>query len=264
MKQLLMIPDINRLEESLELAEKYNLGFEYNDFFHPAILDDEQRIKQICDTYQKHIIPKYSTMHGAFLDVIPCSPDEKIRKVSGERIEQSIKVAEKIGASAVVFHTNYNPFLNTPAYVEQWIEQNVAFWSQVLESHPGISIYLENMFDVSPDMLQEVSGKLCRYKNYGVCLDYAHAALSKESLQVWVETLGRYVKHIHINDNDLVSDLHLAWGSGAIDRELFYHSYETYMKDATILIETSSIENVQDSLKVLAEDGFLRNHCVER
>jgi len=224
MKQLLMIPDRSRLKESLELAEKYELGFEYNDFFHPTVLDDGQKVQQIYDAYTKCFLPRYCTMHGAFLDVIPCSPDEKIRNVSRERIEQSIEMAKKMGASAVVFHTNYNPFLNTPSYVKQWIEQNVIFWKGILEKYNEISIYLENMFDVSPDMMKEVSKQLCEYKNYGVCLDYAHATLSKVQPQKWAEVLGGYVKHIHINDNDLISDLHLAWGSGKIDRKVFYRS----------------------------------------
>lgn len=257
MKQILIIPDIENLQKSLNLAEKYSLGFEYNDFFNPSVLDDEQKLQQLHNIYGNSTLPQYCTLHGAFLDVIPFSPDDRIRKVSQYRIEQSIENAEKIGASAVVFHTNYNPFLNTPAYIKNWLEQNVVFWSSVLEKHSQIGIYLENMFDTSPDIMKELSEQLCQYQNYGVCLDYAHASLSNTPPEVWAETLGRYVKHIHINDNDLVSDLHLAWGSGKIDRAAFYRSYDKHMKDASLLIETTSAQNIVRSLKVLAEEGFL-------
>ena len=257
MKQLLIIPDIHHLQESLSLAREYSLGFEYNDFFHPEVLDDEEKLKELHNTYRGVNLPSYCTLHGAFLDVIPFSPDAAIREIAAKRIEQSIANAEKIGAAAVVFHTNYNPFLNTAAYKRDWIQQNVRFWSGILEKHPGISIYLENMFDTTPDMLKELSVQLCRYKNYGVCLDYAHAALSKTPPQIWVQELGRFVKHVHLNDNDLVSDLHLAWGSGKLGRKIFYDSYVKYMSNATLLIETSSIENQRRSLEVFAEDGFL-------
>ena len=89
-----------------------------------------------------------------------------------------------------------------------------------------------------------------------MCLDYAHAALSKTEPGEWAKRLGRYVKHVHINDNDLISDLHLAWGEGKIDREGFYRSYDRYMSDATVLVETKTIENKLSSLKKLKEDGF--------
>lgn len=257
MKQLLIIPDINNLKESLSLAKEYSLGFEYNDFFHPAVLDDEEKLKQLHGIYEGVTLPSYCTMHGAFLDVIPFSPDAAIREIAVKRIAQSIANAERIGAAAVVFHTNYNPFLNTAAYKKDWIQQNVRFWSGILEKHAGISIYLENMFDTTPDMLKELSVQLCHYKNYGVCLDYAHASLSQTPPRLWAEELGRFVKHVHLNDNDLVSDLHLAWGSGKLNRKIFYDSYEKYMSNATLLIETTSIANQRRSLEVFEEDGFL-------
>lgn len=257
MKQVLIIPDIHNLQESFELTQRYSLGFEYNDFFDPNILDDTEKISGLLKEYGKHNLPTYCTMHGAFYDVIPFSKDNRIREVSLERIEQSIEIARNIGARAVVFHTNYNPFLNSDFYLKEWIARNVDLWSMFLEKNTDVSIYLENMFETTPDIMEHLSEKLCKYKNYGVCLDYAHAAISKTSPSEWAKRLGRFVRHVHINDNDLISDLHLAWGSGKIDREKFYLDYENYMKDASVLVETSSIENQRASLKMLIAEGFI-------
>ncbi len=256
-KPLLIIPDINDMEASLELANKNSLGLEYNDFFNPAVLNDDDKGQELLDEYAKHTLPEYCTFHGAFYDIIPFSMDDEIREISLRRIEQSIEYAIKLGAKGVVFHTNYNPFLNTPKYIEVWIEQNVAIWREILNNHPDISIYLENMFDTTPDIMVELSKRLCECPNYGVCLDYAHAALTKVDPEEWAQKLGPYIKHIHINDNDLISDLHLAWGDGKIDRNGFYSSYDKYMDGATILIETSSLENKIRSLEVLKADGFI-------
>lgn len=41
--KLLIIPDRNRIAEYAGLAEQYRLGFEYNDFFSPGLLEDEGR-----------------------------------------------------------------------------------------------------------------------------------------------------------------------------------------------------------------------------
>ena len=257
MERLLIIPNINDIERSLELAHKYNLGFEYNDFFDPDVLDDESRIEELIKCYKKYDLPEFSTLHGAFYDVIPFSKDKKVKEISTLRIKQSIEVARKLSAFAVIFHTNYNPFLNTTGYMNLWIEENVRFWSEILEENKDINIYLENMFDSSPDMLKGLSKKLCMYENYGVCLDYAHASISKVAPKEWISSLDRYIKHIHINDNDLISDLHLPWGDGKVDREVFYENYKEYMNNATVLVENSDIEMQVKSLRKLKEDGFI-------
>lgn len=257
MKQILIIPDKDNMEESISIANKYSLGFEYNDFFYPDVLDDEKRLNEIVEKYKSFELPKYSTVHGAFFDVIPFSIDSKIREISMLRVEQSIDIALRIGAKAVVFHTNYNPFLNSQAYVESWVNENVRIWSEVIKKHSDINIYLENMFDMTPDIMLRLGEELSRYDNFGICLDYAHAALGKVEPHIWAEKLGKYIKHIHINDNDLVSDLHLAWGSGQINRELFYESYEKFMSGASVLIETSLMENKLHSIEVLIKEGFI-------
>lgn len=257
MKQLLIIPQQDALEEYLSVAEENKLGFEYNDFFLPDLLDDEEKSKDVIAKYKACELPKFTTLHGAFFDVIPFSVDKRIREISDKRIRQSIEIAQELGVEAVIFHTNYNPFLNSTAYVESWLQINAEYWRGILKEYPEMNIYLENMFDTTPDLMAALSEQLCDYANYGVCLDYAHASLSKVAPEVWAERLGKYVKHIHINDNDLVSDLHLAWGDGKINRESFYQCYEKYMKGASVLIETSTMENIKKSLEILKKENFI-------
>ena len=259
MGKLLIIPDINNIEKSLELASEYNLGFEYNDFFDPDVLDDQKEVDRLIDNYKQYELPGFSTLHGAFFDVIPFSKDKRIREVSMLRIKQSIDVARRLGVAAVVFHTNYNPFLNSDGYKKIWVEENVTLWSDILEANRDLDIYLENMFDTSPEMLKMLSERLSVYSNFGICFDYGHAAISQVEPAEWISSLGKYVKHIHINDNDLVSDLHLSWGAGKIDREAFYDGYKKYMSEATILIENSSLENQIKSLNKLREEGFINS-----
>ena len=257
MKRILIIPKLNELSESLALAEEYDAGFEYNDFFMPDVLDNAALCEEIAEKYLAAELPEYCTLHGAFFDVIPFSLDKKIREVSDLRIEQSIAAAKRTGAQAVVFHTNYNPFLNTSDYIADWIDQNEKYWSGIFEKHSDINIYFENMFDVSPDILAELSQRLCRFDNFGICFDYAHAAITNVPHEVWAKTLGKYVKHMHINDNDLKSDLHLAVGDGKIDFGEFYELYEKYLNGASVLIDTSSTDDQRRSLERFHKDGFI-------
>ena len=257
MKQGLMIPDRNRLEESLKVASEYGAGFEYNDFFVPDILDDEKKRQDVMTAYKHRRLPEYCTLHGAFYDVIPFSADVRIREVATLRIGQSMEAAGEMDAKAVVFHTSYNPALNSETYVERWIETNVRFWSEVLDRYPETYIYLENTFEASPVLFEKLSERLGKYENYGICLDYAHACLSKTAPDEWAKRLSPFIKHIHINDNDGISDLHLAWGDGILNRETFYRCYETYLQGSTILVETGKLEDTIRSLGKLKEEGFL-------
>lgn len=255
----LIIPNHDHITQSLALAAQYNLGFEYNDFLHPEVLDDIDAMSAIIKKYKCWPLPEYSTIHGAFYDVMVASPDSRIRDISRLRVEQSIAAAYEVGAKAVIFHTNYNPFLNSQEYINSWLEDNAAYWKSVMTAHPDMNIYLENMFDSSPAVLSELAEKLSLCRNFGICLDYAHAALTKVPLRDWVMSLGIFVRHIHINDNDLKCDLHLAVGEGKINWNDFYLLYEDYMKSASVLVETTSVKRQKMSLKKLAADGFLKS-----
>lgn len=259
MKKLLVIPKLEKIEEYVRLAEKYDLGFEYNEFFNPCLLDDEEALEEIMQKYTQNHLPKYATMHGAFYDVVPCSMDERIRQVAQLRIQQSLDVANKMGASAVVFHTGYNPGLNTKEYIGSWLESNISFWGEVLEKNKGLNIYLENMFEDSPDLPEALAKGLEGYSNFGICLDYSHATLYGGNPSLWAKRLGRFIKHVHINDHDGSSDRHLAWGDGVTDRKQFYADYAEYMQGATVLIETVDLDNAEKSLKVLEKEGFWKN-----
>lgn len=258
MKQLLIIPNRKCMEQSLAIAGEYGAGFEYNDFFDPNVLDDDELCRKITEEYRRLPLPEYCTLHGAFFDVIIFSVDKRIRQVSDLRVRQSIEAAENIGARAVVFHTNYDPFLSLRSYIDGWLDANEKYWSKILTEYPNMNIYLENMFDKSPDVMAELAERLCGYGNFGICLDYAHAALTPVPHEEWVKKLGKYVRHMHINDNDLAGDLHWAVGKGSINWDEFYRLYNEHMAGASILIETASPENQRLSLEKLAADGFIK------
>ena len=70
-------------------------------------------------------------------------------------------------------------------------------------------------------------------------------------IEEWIKALRQYIRHIHINDNDLRRDLHLAVGDGRIDWELFCRYYQTYFEECSVLIETTKPDNQRRSLEYL-------------
>lgn len=253
MRKFLIIPQINNLDESLKLAEKYGFGFEYNDFFIPDVLENERLADELISRYKARELPDYCTMHGDFFDVLIFSEDRKIREISELRIRQSLDTARKLGVKGVVFHTNHNPLLTTDFYINNWYECNEAFWRKILREYSDMDIYMENMFDNSPDMLAELAKRLSDEKNFGVCLDYAHAVIYGTDIDGWTEKLSPYVRHIHINDNDLKNDLHLAVGDGKIDWNGFKNRLGSSLPGtSSVLIETSFLESQRRSAEFLS------------
>lgn len=253
-ESLLIVPDPGQIEKSVQLAQRYRCGFEYNDFYVPDFVEDDARVKERIDLYfGMGNFTCMNTMHGAFYDVTVFSDDSRIVEVSDYRVEQSLRIACRLGVKAVVFHTNYVPNFQVDYYCQNWLERNVTYWKDKLEKYSDINIYIENMFDMSPDLLVQLAEKLSIYPNFGVCFDYAHAHAfgNEQEIEVWVKTLAPYVKHIHINDNDFSHDLHLTIGEGKIDWKLFKKFYETYFPQASVLVEIKDLSAAEQSLEFI-------------
>lgn len=257
MGQVLIVAREQDIESYKAIAEEYNVGFEVNDFYNPEVLENEDEMNRLVEFYQREGLPKGSTMHGAFFDIVVFSHDLRIREISELRMEQSMKIAVRIGVKGVVFHTNISPVLSSMEYDQRAIEMTVEYLECLLKRYPDTEIYLENMFDADPDILAAISEKLCIYENYGVCFDYAHASISSTPIQTWIEALAPYIKHIHINDNNLKRDQHLALGDGKIDWQQFMEYRKKYFDNCSLVIETTLPENQRRSLKYL-EQNFNR------
>lgn len=253
MGRLLIVSKRDGLSEYQRISEEYQVSYEINDFFEPDILEDEKKINEIIEDYLKAGIPSESTLHGAFYDLAVFSPDAKIREISELRMRQSMEIAERLGVKGVVFHTNINPALENACYSKNAIDKTAEYLEKLLLDFPKLQIYLENMFDAGPEVLYEISGKLKKYPNYGVCLDYAHASISKTDPEIWMDILLPFMKHIHINDNHLITDEHLPLGRGKIGWNRFFMTYVEQLSDCSLLIETTDPKDQEESLLFLKE-----------
>lgn len=258
MKKLLIIPKRDNIEESLRLSKEYNANFEYNDFFLPFVLDDEEKKKEIIDFYKSLDRDRSEdTMHGAFLDVTLHSTDDRIREVSELRVRQSMEIAKELGIRGVVFHTNMIANFKDAVYMKKWVDTNAAFYKTLLQEYPGIYVFVENMFDFDPDMLLALAKEMENEPYFGICLDYAHATISKVEAKKWFEVLKPYIKHMHINDNDLKNDLHMALGTGKINYKELKELLESGEIEPSILVEVSKLEDQEASLVYMKKEGLL-------
>ncbi|MCR5468019.1 MAG: sugar phosphate isomerase/epimerase [Lachnospiraceae bacterium] len=262
-RKILIIPDIERIDESLKVAEKYDLAFEYNDFYMPDLLDDSARLKKTVETYKSLDRDRSNdTLHGVFYDITVHSDDPKIKQISEDRIKSSLDIATELGVTGVIFHTNYLANFKVAFYEDAWVERNVAFWSKLVKETPNLNIYIENMFDEEPGLIVRLFERLFNdgiltpeeKKRIGICFDYAHANAFGNDMDLWENSVFPYVKHMHINDNDLKADLHQPMGEGKIDWARFNRFVQEKNINSSVLVEMKSIEGQIKSLEFMKEN----------
>lgn len=252
---LYLIPNMKHIEQSVALAEQYHCAFEYNDFFHPEILEHKDKCKEIINFYKTYRSDfSQDTMHGAFFDITLHSSDPRIREVSEMRIRQSMDIAADLGLKAVIFHTGRIHGFRQSQYIENWIQKNEAFFRKILEEYSRQEVYIENMFDEAPDILKNLAERMADQNRFGVCLDYAHAAVFGTELSQWVQQLAPYIKHIHVNDNYLGDDDHLTMGAGYINWEQFTRQMKNNKIGAPVLIEVHSTKAQENSLRFMEDN----------
>lgn len=249
-----IIPLAGDFSGTEELIRKYSANLEYNDFFSPEVYDNDAEIERLISFYKSISRDRSGdTLHGAFIGLDISSDDCVLRDRSRALFRRSMQIAGRLGVKGVVFHTGLAGGLNQRSFADRWLEKSKGFLRTLAGEFPDINIYIENTFEQEPYLFEELSKELADVKNFGLCLDYAHASLTKIPAAKWLETLAPYIRHIHINDNDLLNDLHLAVGDGKIDFAEFKFLVDKCNIDASVLIEVGSADKARRSVKYLEE-----------
>lgn len=252
MIQFYMIPEYEKAMESVLYANEHGIRFEYNDFFLPSVLEDkaliEERINTYCEVRKER---GQDTMHGAFFDVTVFSYDKKIREVSMLRMRQSMEIAGKMGLRAVIFHGNYLPFLKGERYDSNWLLQTEKAVRELAAEYPGTGIYLENMFEDSPELMSELAKRLTDVADFGICLDYSHALLTSGNGALWFRELSPWIRHMHVNDHCFKSDAHMVPGEGKIDWGEFFDLKRMYAPESSTLCEVTGLEAAKKGITFL-------------
>lgn len=251
-RKFLIIPEFEQIQQTMELARQYDLGFEYNDFCYPKVYGDETEVQRRCEVYRQLDRDRSGdTLHGVFLDMAVTSQDPVIRQYSRQRVEQSMEIADRLGVRGVVFHTGLIGELQTDSYLKPWLEESEKFWHIMALRYPGIDIYMENTFEKSPDILLKLCERMSDVKNFKLCFDYGHACLTPLPVDSWAGKMGTHAGHIHLNDNDNKADLHQVPGEGKLDFGKCKRLLETYFPGLPVLLELTGIEAQKRALEYM-------------
>ncbi|PWB63675.1 MAG: hypothetical protein C3F14_07845 [Deltaproteobacteria bacterium] len=159
-----------------------------------------------------------ATFHAPFEDLWPGARDEEARRLAVRRLKQAIALAPAFRPKGIVIHGGYYGWIFDfdPG---KWIEPARRTFGDLLEDaeKKGVDLFLENVFDESPDPLLRLRNALGS-KRLGFCFDAGHATLFSDlPVHKWLEAFGADLRELHLHDNRGRRDDHLPVGEGTIN-----------------------------------------------
>jgi fructoselysine 3-epimerase len=150
-----------------------------------------------------------------------CSGNETIRRDSVAYIQDSIYTASALGAPVVSVCPGHSLHGQTLENARECLCTSLDTICHAADNY-GIKIALEPADRYETDLAQTTGQALALIKavncpNLGVVLDNGHAAVVGESPADAVRSLGHYLYHVHVDDNNGLRDQHLVPGDGSLE-----------------------------------------------
>lgn len=220
--------------DAVDLAKENGFGLEIAEYCTPWNMDERYEITHQKVQSKLQNIPS-CLLHAPFNELFPCAIDPKARHLAACRYRQALAIAAEYGAKKVIIHSGYYEKMYYPVW---FVNESVKFWREFMQSYTGSAIIcLENVFEQDPRMLSDIVGQVGDSR-LRMCLDIGHAnAYSDAPLSEWLDCGGQLISHLHIHNNDGVSDRHDAIDCGSIDVAAFLREAEQKCKDFTCTLE---------------------------
>lgn len=234
------------LEKTLEFIEE--LGLEYAELVHQ--FPSENIDVNVLESYDL----KYS-IHAPFMDVNIAALQDKSRLNSIKQIKESINLAGKINAEAVVVHPGLAPFLANKYFLDKVYQYSNESIKELGEygSDIGVVTTIENMPTFDGMIYQNLVdlNDLLVSLDMTMTLDIGHANhASYPPEAMYFDS----IKHIHAHDNFGDDDAHLALGEGSIELNTIINNFEKNKFDGIYIIEVNDYDSIKKSFEYMKEN----------
>ena len=236
--------------DASKVARKFGLGIEIAEYCTAWNMDDEfaetdAAVRKKLEGIENRVL------HAPFNELFPSAIDRKARALAAERYRQAIALAKGYGATKVIIHGGYNPWIYYPVW---FVEQSIVFWKEFLEEAPGVELVLENVLETEPQWLMDIA-EAVDHPKLKLCLDIGHVnAYSKIPLNMWLENWAPRLGHFHIHNNDTSWDTHNPLDQGTIPMKEFLEQASSLCPDATFTLELTEAEA---SVRWMTENGLI-------
>lgn len=195
------------------------------------------------------------TLHAPYRDFSPGSNRPRARRRSLKLAADSLRLAEQLQASKVIFHPGI-PARGDKRDRQHWLHNSLRFWAEFLPQAEtiGTVLCLENIYEATPEWLLRVieessSPQLCHV------FDVGHWNLfGRIGLRDWLSRSAFCLSHVHLHDNLGQSDEHLAIGQGNVPFGELFDCLGQQRLSPTLTLENHSPTALEESFAVLQRD----------
>jgi len=203
-----VFPDLIRLGTgNIELSDSGNHAL------NPKLVE---RLQELRASYTLNF-----SIHAPYADTNLSADDDLIREWILKRIRASIRFASELEARCVVVHPGWTTAVDRFMMGRAW-DLNIRSLNWLLRyaEEYGVSLLIENVPQSMPYLMVTVDDFQMFFDEMelqmGMTLDVAHANLQGEVYE-FMRRLPAKIRHMHVSDNNGVSDQHLPIGDGGID-----------------------------------------------
>lgn len=243
-------------EEFLSYEELIKQGlFQGIEIFYPYDKTYEQ-----LETYKQNVkkLMKYNIEvvlhlpHGYRSDLL----NENEYDVILQRFKDAIDFAENFGVKKLTLHLG--SFNNKELGRKYFVDKSIETVKILADYCYPMDLMIENMpgyneLGYSPDEIKEIIEKSNR-SNVKFIFDFGHANVSEYPIEEYIDKLGKYLMHLHISDNNGLSDQHKPIGEGNIDYKKIFQYLNNfnelycleiiYHTDKDLINYSNSLKNV--------------------
>lgn len=257
--------ELDSLEDNIKLCKELGLNFIELNMNLPQFQIEKIDISELIEIQRKEKV--YFTFHLPE-DIDITSFNEKIKKVHLDIVREVIEISKIIKSPIINIHMNlgiyfkmphykiylyekyfnefYNSILNFRMLVEEWIGDS------------SIKISIENTGIYNFDFILKAVSELLISDKFVLTWDIGHDYSSGEiDKRLIIDNINK-LKHMHIHDAK-GKDNHLSLFSGDINIEEKLSIAEK--TGATCVIETKTIEGLEQSVKELKKLGYSLGDC---
>ncbi len=253
MDQVAITAKHHTFAQCVELAHKYEVGIEVQSFAFPPLVDDDEWGENIALYHQLLAdFPYPLSLHGAFMDMAPGSPDKAFTRITKNRSIQSLHLARELNADTVVFHANFLAMIRDDEYRSGWTKRTIDFFGPIAEyaENLDIKIALENMWEFDPAILRAVLEGV-NSPALNACLDVGHAHLfSSIPFKDWLDELGEWIHYVHMNNNYGDLDTHLGLDDGILDYPVILSQLRGLNQPLRMVLEIEDLNDIERSLQL--------------
>jgi len=213
---------------------------------------DKRRV-QILNELAASYGLKY-TVHAPFADINIASPSKPLLNTMLKRLKKSILNARDLNCKLWVFHPGLKTGISMFYPGKEWIQnlKTTRLLFKFANDH-DVEAAIENDVPLPFIFVMKSVEDFKRFysevkENIGLVLDVGHANINQQT-ELFLNTFGDKLVHIHAHDNYGESDQHLGIGHGNVHWNNVVNLLRGISYDKIVTVE--SVEHVRESMRKL-------------